>query len=76
MGEIIIKVPEDVKEIIDLGLSYKEIKKKLEDIEKVKVNLIKDKELRIQKIKEFLDKYGGKLNIGEINEKELYLQGD
>ena len=32
MGEIVIKVPEDVKEVIDLGLSYREVKEKLNEI--------------------------------------------
>ena len=63
MGEIIIKVPEDVKEVIDLGLSYKEIKKKLEDIEKKE---------KLEFLKEFTKKYFGKLEIPTIEESEFY----
>ncbi len=32
MGEIVIKVPEDVREVIDLGLPYREVKEKLNEI--------------------------------------------
>ncbi len=67
MGEIIIKVPEDVYEVIDLGLPYKKVKEKLEEIER---------EERLNKIKRFLSKYGRKLKIEYPKEEELYLQGD
>ena len=33
MGEIIIKIPEDVHEEIKLDISYKEVKEKLKEIE-------------------------------------------
>jgi len=67
MGEIIIKVPEDIHEVIDLGLPYKKIKEKLREIEK---------EEKLENIKNFLDKYGRKLKIDYPKEEELYLQGD
>ncbi len=34
MGEVIIKVPEDVKEVIDLGIPYKRVKEKIEELER------------------------------------------
>ena len=63
MGEIIIKVPEDVREVIDLGLSYKEVKENLEKLEKMK---------KLQLLKELTNKYGRKLDIPTVREEELY----
>ncbi len=40
MGEIIIKVPEDVREVIELEIPYKEVKEKLEELSEDE-NLIK-----------------------------------
>ncbi len=67
MGEIIIKVPEDVKEEIKLNLPYSRVKEKIEELKK---------EERVKNIKKFLDKYGGKLDIEYASEEELHLQGD
>jgi len=63
MGEIIIKVPEDVREVIDLGLSYKEVKENLGKLEKMK---------KLQLLKELTNKYGRKLDIPTVREEELY----
>ncbi len=63
MGEIIIKVPEDVKEVIETELPYREIKKKLEELEKEKK---RENALKI------LEKYKHSIEIEEINEEELY----
>ena len=60
MGEIIIKVPEDIHEVIDLGLPYKKIKEKLEEIEK-------DEEL----VKNFLSiKLNKEIKKKSLNETE------
>jgi len=63
MGEIIIKVPENVREVIDLGLSYKEVKENLEKLEKMK---------KLQLLKELTNKYGRRLDISTVREEELY----
>ncbi len=63
MGEIIIKVPEDVYETIELDLSYKEIKEKIEELEKVK---------KLEFLKDFTKKYLGKLEVPRVEENELY----
>ncbi len=63
MGEIIIKVPEDVREVIETELPYREIKKKLEELEKEKK---RENALKI------LEKYKHSIEIEEINEEELY----
>ncbi len=63
MGEIIIKVPEDVKEVIETELSYEEIKKKLEELEKEK---------RREDALKILEKYKHSVEIKEVNEEELY----
>ena len=63
MGEIIIKVPEDVREVIETELPYREIKKKLEELEKEKK---RENALKI------LEKYKHSVEIEEINEEELY----
>ena len=63
MGEIVIKVPEDVREVIDLGLPYREVKENLEKLEKRK---------KLQLLKELTQKYGRKLEIPTVKEEELY----
>ena len=67
MGEIIIKIPEDVKEVINLDLPYKEIRKKIEEIEKSE---------RARKALEILRKYKGTVEIEEVSNEELHMQGD
>ena len=68
MGEIIIKVPEDVREVIDLGLPYKEVKDMLEKI-------IKKKDPK--KALRFLIENAGRLQEGDLpTEEEGYRQGD
>ncbi len=67
MGEVIIKVPEDVKEVIDLGIPYKRVKEKIEELEK---------EERIKSMIEFFQKYKGSVEIGDVKEEDIYLQGD
>ncbi len=68
MGEIIIKVPEDVREVIDLGLPYKEVKDMLEKI-------IKKKDPK--KALRFLIENAGRLQEGDLpTEEEVYMQGD
>ena len=63
MGEIIIKIPEEIKETIEINLPYSEIKKKIEELKK---------EEKLKFLKRFTDKYLGKLDIPEIKEDELY----
>ncbi len=68
MGEIIIKIPEDVREVIDLGLPYKEVKDMLEKI-------IKKKDPK--KALRFLIENAGRLQEGDLpTEEEVYMQGD
>ncbi len=63
MGEIIIKVPEDVHEVIDLGLPYKKVKEKIEEIEK---------EETIKFLKENFDRVVNSIEVEEVKEEELY----
>ncbi len=63
MGKIVIKIPENKEEEIELNVSYQEIKEKLEELEKEK---------KLQYLKNFTKKYKGKLEIPEINDDELY----
>jgi len=65
MGEIIIKVPEDVHEVIDLT------EKGMEDLESI-VKRIKSKLY----LKKNVEKYIGKFDLEDTNEEELHLQGD
>ena len=67
MGEIIIKVPGDVKEIININfvVSPEEIFKKIEEI-------INEREEKVKVLKEITERYQGKLNIPEVREDELY----
>ena len=66
MGQIIIKVPGDIQEVIEINNK--------EDLEKAK-KLIE--ELEKENIySSFLDKYLGKVNIKNIDEESLYLQED
>jgi len=68
MGEIIIKVPEDVHEVIDLGLPYKKIKEKLKEIER---------EEKYDKALDFILNNRGILDKHfKITDEELHLQGD
>jgi hypothetical protein len=67
MGEIIIKVPGDLKEVWEFDLPYENIKKALMKLEKKK------------NVKEALDifhKYKHKIEFEEVSDEELHLQGD
>ena len=63
MGEIIIKVPEDVREVIETELPYEEIKKKIEELER---------ERKLKFLLKFTEKYAGKIDVPEVKEEELY----
>ena len=67
MGEIIIKVPGDVKEVIELNLPYNEIKESLKKLEMKK---------EINRALQILEKYKHKIEFEEVSEEELHLQGD
>jgi len=67
MGEIIIKVPEDIHEVIDLGLPYKDVKEKLEEIKRME---------RARLALEIVKNYKGTVKIENISEDEIYMQGD
>ena len=67
MGEIVIKVPENVHEVVDLGLSYREVKAKLEEIEKSKS----------KEFLRFLIENAGRLKDEDLPpEEKIYMQGD
>ncbi len=69
MGEIIIKVPEDTKEIFDL--TERDFDNELEKIELLL------KEIRQKRALELLGKLAGTLPEDfEVSEEELHLQGD
>jgi len=63
MGEIIIKVPEDVHEVIDLGLPYKKIREKLKEFEK---------EETLKFLKQNFNKIINSIEVEDIKEEELY----
>ncbi len=63
MGEIIIKISEDVKEVIELNVPYEKVKEKLEELEK---------EEKKKFLENFTNKYLGKLDISNVKEEELY----
>jgi len=67
VGEIVIKVPEDIHEVIDLGLSYRDVKEKLEEIKRMKMARL---------ALEIVKNYKGTVKIGNIPEDEIYMQGD
>ena len=67
MGEIVIKVPEDVHEVIEVELPYNKIKEKLKEIER---------EERAKLALEILRKYKGTVKIEDVSEEEFYMQGD
>ncbi len=67
MGEIIIKVPEDVHEVIDLGLPYNKVKEILENLERRK---------KAKLALEIVRKYKGTVKIEDVSEEEIYMQGD
>jgi len=67
MGEIIIKVPGDVKEVFELNLPYNEIKEGLKKLEMKK---------EINRALQILEKYKHKIEFEEVSEEELHLQGD
>jgi hypothetical protein len=67
VGEIIIKVPENVKEVIDLGIPYKEVKENIKKLKRVKL---------AKKALEIVEKYKGTIKVEDVKEEELYLQGD
>jgi len=66
MGTIIIKVPEDIerKFTIDNMDIIKEFLKKLE------------RKQKIEFLKKNLDKILGKIEVEDVSEEEMYLQGD
>ena len=67
MGEIIIKVPGNIKEVfeVNLPLPSEEILNKIKE-------LVNEKEKKLKILKELTEKYQGKLDIPEVNEDELY----
>jgi hypothetical protein len=67
MGEIIIKVPGDVKEVFELNLPYNEIKEGLKKLEMKK---------EINRALQILEKYKHKIEFEEVSEEELHLQND
>ena len=67
MGEIIIKVPGDIKEVFELNLPYENIKKALMELEKKE---------DIKKALNVFYKYRHKIEIEDVSEEELHLQGD
>ncbi len=67
MGEIIIKVPVDVKEIIEVNLPYNKIISTLSKLEKKE---------EINKALEILQRYRHKIEFKETSEEELHLQED
>ena len=67
MGEIIIKIPENVHEVIELDLPYNKIKEKLEKFKK---------EEKAKLALEILRNYKGTVKIENVSEEEIYMQGD
>jgi predicted dinucleotide-utilizing enzyme len=67
MGEIVIKLPEEVRETVHLHLPYEVVKEKVNELRKLE---------RISKAMEILEKYKHSVEVEEISEEELYLQGD
>ena len=67
MGEIIIKVPEDIKEVINLKLPYNKVKETLENLEKKE---------KAKLALEIVRKYKGTVKIENVSEEEIYMQGD
>jgi len=65
MGEIIIKVPGDVKEVIEINTFSERI---INEIRK----LTKEKEEKLKILEEITQKYQGKLDVPEVSEDELY----
>jgi microcompartment protein CcmL/EutN len=66
MGEVIIKVPEDVREVIDLGISYKEVKKKIRELEREKKG--KKREVLIKKFFSLSSKLNEKIKKKSVEE--------
>ena len=64
MGEIVIKVPGDVREEIELELPAEVVVDKLEELAR--------KFERLKRLRELTDRYRGKLDIPEVSEEELY----
>jgi len=67
MGEIIIRVPEDIKEVINLKLPYNKVKETLENLEKKE---------KAKLALEIVRKYKGTVKIENVSEEEIYMQGD
>jgi len=67
MGEIIIKVPGDIKEVLELNLPYENIKKTLMELEKKE---------NVKKALDVFHKYKHKIEFEEVTEEGLHLQGD
>lgn len=65
MGEIIIKVPGEVKEVIEVNTFSERI---INEIRK----LTKEKEEKLKILEEITQKYQGKLDVPEVSEDELY----
>ncbi len=63
MGKIIIKIPEDIEETLELNISYDELMKKLG---------LEEKKKKKEIFKEITQKYARKLNVPEVKEEELY----
>ena len=67
MGEIIIRIPEDVKEVVELNVSYKKVKEKLEELEQIQT----------REFLNFIIENSGKLKGEDIPpEEKVYLQED
>ena len=64
MGEIVIRVPGDVREEIELELPAEVVVDRLEELAR--------KFERLKRLRELTDRYRGKLDIPEVSEEELY----
>ena len=65
MGEIVIKIPEEVKEVIELNVPYEKLKMRLKELER---------EEKAKYMLNFLNKYKGTVKIEPYSEEELHLQ--
>jgi hypothetical protein len=67
MGEIIIKVPDDVKEVIEINLPLPIIKEKIDEL----------RENKAIYLAKFILKNAGRIEDEDLpSEEETYLQGD
>jgi len=67
MGEVVVKIPEDIHEVIEVDLSYNKIKEKLEE-------MVKEERAKIAL--KILREYKGTVKIEDVSEEDLHMQGD